>query len=45
MMEHLVCPRLQEVHKHLSDKGAPKQSIRTVMHTAGILLLYIPVIF
>ena len=24
MMEHLVCPRLQEVHKHLSDKRSPK---------------------
>ena len=26
MMEHLVCLRLREVLKHLSDKGAPKQS-------------------
>ena len=34
MMEQLVCPRLQEVRKDLSDKRAPKQSIHTAMHTA-----------
>ena len=34
MMELLVCPRLQEVRKHLLDKRTSKQSINTSMHTA-----------